>query len=130
MKNKAQNKRTYARVVFDRTARLKLDDKVFEGGKIRDLSLIGLFLEGSFDLKPGDICTVEIQETGPSSSLALIISATVVRVESGGIGLKFVDMKQDAYMFLQTMILYATQDPVSVAEEFLEDFPPKNIASK
>ncbi len=130
MKNKAQNKRTYARVVFNRTARLILDDKVFEGGKIRDLSLIGLFMEGSFEVKQGDTCTVEIHETGPSSSLALIISATVARVEPGGIGLKFVDMKQDAYMFLQTMILYATHDPVSVAEEFLEDFPPKNIDSR
>ena len=130
MKNKGQNKRTYARVVFNRTARLVLDDKVFEGGQIRDLSLIGLFLEGRFEVKPGDTCTVEIQETGPTSSLALTISATVVRVESGGIGLKFENMKQDAYMFLQTMILYATQDPVSVAEEFLEDFPPKNIASR
>ena len=130
MKNKGQNKRTYARVVFNRTARLVLDDKVFEGGQIRDLSLIGLFLEGMYEVKPGDTCTVEIQETGPTSSLALTISATVVRVESGGIGLKFENMKQDAYMFLQTMILYATQDPVAVAEEFLEDFPPKNIASR
>jgi len=117
-------------VIFNRTARLILDDKVFEGVKIRDLSLIGLFLEGTFEVKPGDTCSVEIKETGPTTSLVLIISATVVRIESGGIGLKFVNMKQDAYMFLQTMILYATQDPVSVAEEFLEDFPPKNIAPR
>ena len=129
MKNKSQNKRTYARVAFNRTARLILADKVFDGGQIRDLSLIGLFLEGTFEVKPGDSCTVEIQETGPTSSLVLTISATVVRIEPDGIGLKFENMKQDAYMFLQTMILYATQDPVSVAEEFLEDFPPKNIAS-
>jgi len=129
VKNKGQNKRTYARVAFNRTARLILADKVFDGGQIRDLSLIGLFLEGTFEVKPGDSCTVEIQETGPTSSLVLTISATVVRIEPDGIGLKFENMKQDAYMFLQTMILYATQDPVSVAEEFLEDFPPKNIAS-
>jgi len=86
---------------------------------------MGLYLCGTFDVSPGAACTVEIQENGPTSSLTLTIEAIVVRIDADGIGLKFENMKQDAYMFLQTMILYSTKDPVAVAEEFLEDFPPR-----
>lgn len=129
MKKQTQDNRSYARVVFNRKACLTIGEKIYRDKQIRDLSLIGLYLQGRFDVSPGAPCTVEIQEDGPTSSLTLTISATVVRVEESGIGLKFENMKQDSYMFLQTMILYATRDPVSVAEEFLEDFPPTPLAS-
>jgi len=125
--NKSHNQRSYARVIFNRSARLIFTDRVYEQNKIRDLSLIGIYLEGRFEAQLGDKCTVEIQETGPTTSLTLTIAATVVRIEPRGVGLKFEDMKQDTYMFLQTMILYATKDPLSVAEEFREDFPPKHL---
>ena len=124
MTSKKQNQRSYARVKYNRSARLVLDGRLYENSTIRDLSLTGLFLEGSFASTPGDTCTIEIEESGPTSSLVLKIAATVVRVEQDGIALKFEEMKPDSYMFLQTMILYATQDPLAVAQEFLEDFPP------
>jgi len=124
VKKQTQDHRSYARVTFNRKATLTIGEKVYRDKQIRDLSLIGLYLVGHFDASPGTPCTVEIQEQGPTSSLTLTIDATVVRVEENGIGLKFENMKQDAYMFLQTMILYATPDPLAVAEEFCEDFPP------
>lgn len=127
VKGQSRNQRSFARVFFNRTARLVLADRVYEGNKIRDLSLIGLFLEGSFEVTRGQMCTVEIEESGPSSTLTLTIAATVVRIEADGLALKFANMKQDVYMFLQTMILYATQDPLAVAEEFLEDYPPRHL---
>jgi hypothetical protein len=116
-------------VIFHRTARLILHDKVYEEKRIRNLSIVGLFLAGKFDAAIGDLCTIELHETGHHASLILTFSAKVVRVESDGIGLEFFEMKPDSYMFLQTMILYATKDPLGVAEEFLEDFPPGTMAS-
>ena len=122
-KNSRQDHRSYCRVDFNRTASLIIGEKKYRNKQIRDLSLIGLFLLGEFEAAPGDPCTVEILEKGPTSSLTLTISATVARVEEDGIGIKFEKMPHDTYMFLQTMILYATPDPLAVAEEFSEDFP-------
>ena len=116
-------------MILHRTARLILHGKIFEQQKIRNLSIIGVFLEGSFEAAIGDSCSIELHETGHHASLILSFSATVVRVEQDGLGLEFLEMKPDSYMFLQTMILYATKDPLGVAEEFLEDFPPGRMAS-
>ncbi len=129
MTRKNKNKRSYARVIFHRTARLILHDKVYEEKRIKNLSIVGLFLAGKFDASIGDPCTIELHETGHQASLILTFSAKVVRVEPDGLGLEFLEMKPDSYMFLQTMILYATKDPLGVAEEFLEDFPPGTMAS-
>ncbi len=123
------NKRSYARVIFDRSATLVLHDKLYLKQRIRNLSLIGMFIEGHFEAIVGDLCTIEIHESGKHTSLVLSFAAKVVRVEKEGLGLEFQDMEDDSYMFLQTMILYATQDPLSVAEEFLEDFSPDKSAS-
>jgi len=54
--------------------------------------------------------------------------ARVVRTDSEGIGLRFTEMTEDAYRFLQTMVLYYTDDPYGVATEFLEDFPDGSAA--
>ncbi|HHB76269.1 MAG TPA: PilZ domain-containing protein [Desulfobulbus sp.] len=126
---KSKDKRSYARVLFNRKARLILHDKVYEDQPIKNLSLIGMFIAGSFDAALNDICTVELHETGRHTCLTLSFIAKIVRVEKDGLGLEFENMQPDSYMFLQTMILYATQDPLSVAEEFLEDFPPNQGVS-
>ena len=122
MKNK--DKRSYARVLFNRKARLILHGRIYEERPIKNLSLIGMFVAGSFDAELHDICTVELHETGRHTCLTLSFIAKIVRIEKDGLGLEFENMQPDSYMFLQTMILYATQDPLSIAEEFLEDFPP------
>ena len=126
---KRKDKRSYARVLFNRKARLILHCRTYEEQPVRNLSLIGMFIAGSFDAKVNDICTVELRESGRHTCLTLSFTAKIVRVEKEGLGLEFEKMQPDSYMFLQTMILYATQDPLSVAEEFLEDFPPNQGAS-
>ncbi len=124
-----KNKRSFTRVIFHRTAKLVLYGTVFEEQQIRDLSILGLFLEGEFDAEVDDLCTLELHETGRHSSLILTFSAKIARVEQDGLALEFLEMEPDSYMFLQTMILYSTENPLGVAEEFLEDFPPKPMAS-
>ncbi len=111
-------------MIFDRTVRFSLHGVVYAGMKIRDLSLGGLFVLGEF---PGaavhDHCRLELHEVGRHSCLILHFEAQIVRKEKEGIGLRFTAMGEDAYRFLQTMVLYYTDDPYGVALEFLEDFP-------
>ncbi len=117
-----KEKRRYSRVVLQRTARLRFQGNQFDEQRIRNLSLGGLFLEGQYPLTPGDPCDLELQEQGRHSSLILRFKVRVSRVETDGLGLMFTFMEQDSFMFLQTMVLYATDDPYGIAQEFFEDF--------
>ncbi len=117
----ADNRR-FTRVVFSRTAKLICRAATYEEGQVHNLSLGGLFLDGKYDIDYGELCKLELHETGRHSCLILHFQVRVVRIEPRGLALAFVDMPTDSYKFLQTMILYSTDDPLGVSLEFLEDF--------
>lgn len=124
-------KRRHTRVIFTRTVRLSVNDSVVGEYPARNLSMGGLFignktLAGVVD---GD-CQLELREKGEHSSLILKFSAKVVRTEPTGIAVEFTDMEDDSFMFLQTMVLYASDDPIGIAKDFLEDFPLVSGAEK
>lgn len=119
----SKDSRRFKRVVFSRTAKLILHAKMYKEGQIYNLSLGGLFLKGQYDINPGEACELELCEKGRHSSLILNFQVRVVRVEAQGLALEFLDMSPDSYRFLQTMVLYSTDDPYGVSLEFLEDFP-------
>ena len=117
-------KRRHTRVVFTRTVRLSINDSLVGEFPALNLSMGGLFIDNSLlaDVVDGE-CQLELHEKGEHSSLILKFSAKVVRVEPSGIAVAFTDMEDDSFMFLQTMVLYASDDPIGIAEDFLEDFP-------
>ncbi len=115
-------KRRHSRVVFTRTVRLFDGDAKLGEYAVRNLSIGGLFLEGASDVEPGRMLRIELHETGQTSSLILNFYGRTTRVGAGGIAVEFVEMEDDSFMFLQTMVLYASDDPIGVAENFLEDF--------
>lgn len=117
-------KRRHTRVVFTRTVRLSVNDSVLGEFPARNLSMGGLFIDNSTlaDVVDGE-CELELHEKGEHSSLILKFSAKVVRVEQAGVAIEFTDMEDDSFMFLQTMVLYASDDPIGIAKDFLEDCP-------
>lgn len=118
----SEDNRRFTRVVFSRTAKLLLGPKTYQKSQIHNLSLGGLFLEGQYEANIGEICELELYETGRHSCLILKIQARVVRLEPNGIAVEFLNMPMDSYSYLQTMVLYSTDDPYGVSLEFLEDF--------
>jgi len=118
----ADNRR-FTRVIFSRTAKLIYQDKTHEEGQVHNLSLGGLFLEGQYGVNVKDLCELELHETGRHSCLILTFQAQIIRIEPHGLALQFLDMPLDSYKFLQTMVLYSTDDPYGVSLEFSEDFP-------
>ena len=118
-----RNRRRFSRVLFNRTARLYLGGRRYEYEKIRNLSIGGVFVEGHYKADPGEICELELHESGRHSSLILRFFARIVRITDNGVALEFIDMGQDAYMFLQTLVLYHSDDPYTIALEFLDGFP-------
>lgn len=115
-------KRKSIRVIFTRNVKVIVDDVSRGLYPIRNLSIAGLYIEGNLDIEPGSPCRLELHETGRNSSLILTFHATVVRIEEAGIAVEFNEMEEDSFMFLQTMVLYSSDDPIGVAENFLEHF--------
>ena len=63
----------------------------------RDLSLSGVFLSGQFDgVQPGDTMDIEFS-MAISPETVFRFSASVARVEQGGVGLKFLSLDMDTY---------------------------------
>lgn len=116
-------KRRHIRVIFTRTVRLSVNDSFVGEFPVRNLSMGGLFIDNCTlaDVVDGE-CQLELHERGAHSSLILKFSAKVVRVEQVGIGVEFTDMEDDSFMFLQTMVLYASDDPIGIAKDFMEGF--------
>ena len=120
---RGRDNRRFTRVIFSRTARLTLNGKTYDRQKVRNLSLGGLFLEGDYQARSGEEGELEFFEQGRHSCLILRMKVRVIRTEPLGVALEFVDMPDDSYAFLQTMILYGADDPLGVSSEFLESFP-------
>ena len=119
------NKRKHPRVVFTRSVKVYANDQLQGQFPARNLSLSGLYIEGANELPVGAECRLELHETGRKSSLIVTFFATVRRKDSQGVGVQFTNMEDDSFMFLQTMVLYYSDDPIGVAEHFLEGFLPK-----
>ena len=116
------NNRKYTRVIFTRCVKLFFRGKVLGKYPARNLSQGGLFIEGDINIPVGEEFGLELYETGRHSSLILNFSGKIARREEDGAGVEFTSMKEDSFMFLQTMVLYSSDDPVGVAERFLEGF--------
>jgi hypothetical protein len=117
--------RKFHRVVFTRTVTIAIGDRQFKQLRAKNLSLGGLFIEGVLDgVRVGDDCHLTLTESGRRSTLLLQFEGKITRVEDKGVGVEFTAMEDDSYMFLQTMLLYSSDDPLGVVADFLEDFSP------
>jgi hypothetical protein len=122
-------KRRHARVIFNRSVKLFIQEKSHGQYPARNLSMGGLFVEGNISLPIGEDCRLELHEIGRHSSLILTFSGKIQRCEKDGVGVQFTGMEDDSYMFLQTMVLYSSDDPLGVAEDFFEDFTPNSVST-
>lgn len=116
--------RKHVRVPFTRDVRVFATGKACGQFSMKNLSLGGLLIAGPLDVPVGGDCRLEIHETGRRSSLILNFCGKILRHEGDGVGIRFTSMEEDSFMFLQTMVLYSADDPVEVAESFLDGFTP------
>lgn len=120
-------KRRHARVDCNRSVRIIGRQKALGLYPVKNLSLGGIFIQGDIDIPIGEECRLQMRQAGSQTSLLLTFSGKILRREHNGIGVAFVAMERDSFMFLQTMVLYSADDPNRVAENFCEDFAPGNL---
>jgi len=122
-----QERRRYSRVSVNQSGWLLVDNGKQHVAMIQDLSIGGALLKGVRTLHPGMQCELELNDNDINVAQVIKLSAEVIRVDSTELALKFVDMDKESYMFLQTMLLYKVDDPLSIVTEFQDDFVQSSL---
>lgn len=118
------DKRQYLRVPFQRNVKVSNPKFAPECFVTQNLSLGGLYLAGSAPLPLGEDCRIEFHASGRHASLLYRVCGTIVRQDGKGFGVRFTGMEERCFAFLQTMVLYGSDDPITTAEHFIDGLTP------
>lgn len=106
-------KRVFTRVEFSEWAAVKYKDQNF-GGLVENISLRGLFLQTPQKLPTGIPVEVSVHH---SIDKSLNLSATTVRQEKNGIGMKINRMDIHSLVYLRNLLEQQSSDPHMVMNE-------------
>ncbi len=117
----AINARKNARIFCAKMVGISFGDRPRNFYSIRNISLSGLFIEGWFWQKPGKRCDIILTEHWLDQDYVMTLSGKVTRLEQEGIAIQFTGMDWDTLTMLQTSLLYESQNPIKMAEEFAQE---------
>lgn len=86
-----------------------------------NLSLSGLYVKGFYEQKAGDVCILDLKQTRSLHAEEIRAVCSAVRVNVTGMALKFISMKIDSFLLLQTVFSSFADDPELLREESLKD---------
>ncbi|MCI5119723.1 MAG: PilZ domain-containing protein [Candidatus Electrothrix sp. AUS4] len=86
-----------------------------------NLSLSGLYVKGFYEQNAGDACIIEVKQANYGQNGTIRALASAVRVDETGMALKFISMKIDSFLLLQTTFSSFAEDPELLGGESLED---------
>ena len=116
---KAKNRRRFSRVNIQWAVRLDFGAVEYKRF-VNNVSLGGLYIEGHFQqLDLGDICTVNLKQSGLFAEEAVQAVGSISRISKKGIAVEFLSMKLDSFFFLQATLLYKAVDPALLGREFI-----------
>lgn len=95
-------------------------NEVFLG---KDISVSGMSIATHLNITTGTNCLVELKYNQPDELISREISGKVVRNNKNGFCLQFIRMEYEAYIMLQTELLYSCDNPSTLCEEFSDSCP-------
>lgn len=113
--------RTKSRVVFHVNASVNDDGRIIDG-QVENLSINGMFMKTSENLKVDKEVEVSIYLSGTTSELSLKINGIIIRSDDSGIAVKFVQIGFDSYVHLKSIIEFNKMDENKIIREFEETF--------
>ncbi|XOF33875.1 MAG: PilZ domain-containing protein [Candidatus Electrothrix sp. YB6] len=116
-----KNRRRFTRIPIDWNADLDFGVKKYYQHPLKDISLSGVFVTGSFKQKKGDICSIMLTQSRVDSDLTIRAACSIVRINGHGMALDFISMKIDDFIHLQTVLLHEANDPIILGTEFVNN---------
>ena len=111
---KSENRRHFVRVNMQQEVFLDFDTKS-SAHSVGNLSLGGIFVNGSVAQKPGATCLIRLKQ--PLSETEITAQGKLIWVSEQGAALKFTAMTIDSLLFLQNMLLDETNDSLVLGDE-------------
>lgn len=118
-----KKKRQFTRIQFNREVLLKFYEGEYAPRRLKDLSLTGMYVFGSFNQQCGDICQAHLFQKSVSTLLEIHASAKVIWINDEGLAIQFTSMAYDSYMYLQTTLLYEAGNPLLMGLELPDNCP-------
>jgi len=123
-----ENKREFSRVEIHMEAELSADGYKSVLGKLHDVSMNGLCLEGKTEMKVGEACRVKILLGDPQEPIAIHVQGEISRRLASSLAITFTSIDPDSYLHLQNLVFYNAEDTERVEQEFTEHFGIKRKA--
>ncbi|MCI5221135.1 MAG: hypothetical protein D3924_00270 [Candidatus Electrothrix sp. AR4] len=118
MENK--NRRRFTRIYFQWA--VHLDFGLIEYKRyVANVSLSGFYVDGSFDQSIGDLCIIQLKQSGLYTNVVIRAVGSISRSTDNGIALEFHSMKLDSFFFLQASLLCKAVNPSILGNEFLDN---------
>ncbi|MCI5142676.1 MAG: PilZ domain-containing protein, partial [Candidatus Electrothrix sp. ATG1] len=113
--------RQFTRLHIHLDAELDFGSQRYYRHSVGNISLGGLYVNGNFAQRSGDICTVTLNHSELDEALEIHATCSVIRSNERGVSLEFISMKLDDFCHLQTLLLYQADDPVILGTEFVNN---------
>jgi hypothetical protein len=114
----SDERRRFTRVPFQVKAELEVGERTLEADDITNLSMGGCLLPLSTEIEEGASCCLRIRLTGASSDLNVQVEGEVLRGAPGTVAVKFTRVDIDSLFHLRSIVLYNSDDPDAVEQEF------------
>ena len=108
--NAVREKRVYKRIHFERQVQIDFFTEMYNQCQIKNISLGGMFVVGTFTHNVDDQCYVRLIQKGKNVYLTLEALAKVVRQEDEGIALHFTSMSFESLLSLEMILLYQARE--------------------
>lgn len=110
--------RRFTRVNFKQAVQLDFGERRYEQQIISNISLGGMYVKGRFEQRPGDICSVTLRPAWAGMPTEFRAKGAVVWVTDEGMAVEFASMGYDSFLYLQTALIYESDNPAALSEEF------------
>jgi c-di-GMP-binding flagellar brake protein YcgR len=109
-----QERRQNRRIQLSNPVRIFTDEDEDEDyalpGRLRDISLGGLFIFANDQVPIGDTCRLEVVLYEPGDPINVWLEATVVRHEKGGFAVQITGFFQESFARLRDLLLHGGVD--------------------
>ncbi len=106
-----RERRQDKRIRFESRVCIMTDDGMVSAeADSRNISLMGIYLVPEKKLPLKTFCSLKISIQGASSSMDFTVRGKVCRVDERGMGIAFLDMKEDAFIHIKNLIMLHTAD--------------------
>jgi hypothetical protein len=89
----------------------------------QDISLTGIFIAGQFERPLGTPCDITLAECWAGKIFIMDFTGKIARHGQEGIAIQFTEMALKPYALLQTILLYGSNNPMVLGQEFAKGYP-------